>query len=112
MHDPTPDGIAVILARIQSHTLAGDFRLTDHAVMEMGAEAIRLAEVIEAISHARVIEDYPDHRRGPCCLLGGATSTGRSLHVVCTTSEARLVFITVYEPVPPKFPTPWARRQK
>ncbi|MBN1345024.1 MAG: DUF4258 domain-containing protein [Phycisphaerae bacterium] len=90
---------------------AGRIRLTQHAHQEMVAEAISLDAVIEAIASAQVLEDYPEHRRGSCCLLHGVTSRGRHLHVVCTTSLPMVVIITAYEPKPPKWPSPTQRRR-
>jgi hypothetical protein len=76
----------------------------------MMAEDIALGEVLEALGSAVVLEDYPEHRRGPCCLVLGYTKRGRPLHVVCTSSLPALVVITVYEPQPPKWATPTQRR--
>ncbi|MBM4122800.1 MAG: DUF4258 domain-containing protein [Nitrospira sp.] len=60
----------------------------------------------------QVIENYPEHRRGPCCLLNGQTERGRPLHIVCTTAQPSLIIITAYEPRPPKWVTPTQRRQE
>ena len=95
--------------RIRAQASAGQVRVSQHAGEEMVAEGITLAEVYDAIASGAVLEDYPEHRRGPCCLLHGVTSAGRDLHVVCTTGASVLVFIIVYEPVPPKWVTPKKR---
>lgn len=76
----------------------------------MTDEGFALADVLEAIETASVIEDYPEHKRGACCLIGGITRNGRPVHIVCTTSLELLVIITVYEPKPPKWITPVERR--
>jgi hypothetical protein len=99
-----------ILAKIQAQAAAEAIRLTQHAQTEMDAEEITLDETLAAIANSRIIEDYPDHRRGACCLLFGHTPAGRPLHVVCSTSEPLLVIITVYEPMPPKWVSPTQRR--
>ena len=75
----------------------------------MAEEDILLSDVLEALHKGNVLEHYPEHRRGPCCLVCGYTGTGRPLHVVCTTEQPLLILITVYEPKPPKWETP-ARR--
>ncbi len=102
-------GLDVVLARIQAQAATRAIRITDHAREEMEAEAITLAEVIEAITVGQIIEDYPDHRRGACCLLSGLTTQGRPLHVVCTTTLPLLVIITVYVPSLPKWMSPIER---
>ncbi len=99
----------VVLVQIQALAAARAIRITDHAREEMEEEAIILAEVQEAIANGQIIENYPDHRRGPCCLLSGVTAQRRPLHVVCTTSLSFLVIITVYVPGPPKWVNPTER---
>jgi Domain of unknown function (DUF4258) len=94
--------------RVQAH--AGNVRVTIHAHEEMVEEGIRLDEVLEALTDAEILEDYPEHRRGPCCLALGHTREGRPLHVVCATERPVLVIITLYEPTPPKWVTPRQRR--
>lgn len=100
------------LVRIRAQAAARVVRITDHAREEMEAEAITLAEVLEAIAAGQIIENYPDHRRGPCCLMSGSTTQGRSLHMVCTTTLLRLVIITVYMPTLPKWISPIERSSK
>ncbi len=97
------------LVRIQAQAAARVVRITDHAREEMEAEAITLAEVLEAIATGQIIENYPDHRRGSCCLLSGSTKQGRPRHMVCTTTLPRLVIITVYVPTLPKWMSPIER---
>jgi len=105
-------GMEEILAVIQAQAAARAIRVTDHAREEMEEEAITLAEVREAIVAGQIIENYPDHRRGACCLLSGSTVQGRFLHVVCTTSQPLLVIITVYVPTPPKWISSTERSSK
>lgn len=100
---------AEIVGRIRSCFERGDVLLTVHARQEMAEESIDTDELSEAIATAEILEDYPDHRRGPCCLLVGTTQSGRPLHVVCTTDLASVIVITVYEPTPPRWATPHQR---
>jgi len=79
---------------------------------EMAEERITLDELLEALNRGQILENYPVHRRGACCLLHGVTDTGRHLHVVCTTERPALIIITVYEPGPPKWVTPTERSSK
>lgn len=46
-----------------------------------------------------IIEEYPDDKYGPSCLLYGQTSADRPLHVLCSVPP-RVRIITVYEPDP------------
>jgi hypothetical protein len=99
------------LEQIRSQAVAGAIRVTQHAHAEMVDESFSLDDVIDALKSesAEVLEDYPTHRRGACCLVNGETAAGRPLHVVCTTAQPVLIIITVYEPLPPKWVTPSQR---
>ena len=109
-HDSGPPTRAASLAQIQAQARAETLRVTLHARDAMRDETITLDEVLEAIATGQILEDYPEHRRGACCLVGGQTRAGRPLHLVCTSAQPVLVLITVYEPQRPKWLTPTERR--
>jgi hypothetical protein len=104
--------LEVVLKRIRTQAEAEDLRVTQHAQQEMAEENITLDEVLQAIAAASILENYPEHQRGACCLLNGLTKDNRFLHIVCTTTRPILIVITVYEPKPPKWVTPTQRRRK
>ncbi|MBM4034573.1 MAG: DUF4258 domain-containing protein [Planctomycetes bacterium] len=101
-----------LLRVMRAQCAAGHIRATLHADQEMLDEGFTLDDVVQAIQAAQVLENYPDHKRGPCCLLCGVTVSGRPVHAVCTTAQPVLVIITVYEPKPPKWVTPTHRRPR
>src|SRR5215471_10001138 len=101
---------AAILAQIQAQAAIETLRITAHAREAMRDEAITLDEVLEAIATGQILENYPEHRRGACCLLAGRTAVARPLHIVCTSTQPVLMIITVYEPQLPKWLTPTQRR--
>jgi hypothetical protein len=68
---------AVVLGRIRALVAAGAYRIAQHARGEMVEESIAMADVVQALMNGAVIEDYPDHRRGPCCLVAGRDDAGR-----------------------------------
>jgi len=100
-----------MLERIQAQAAAGLYELTRHAREEMAAEAIAEEELLHALASGHVLEDYPTHHRGACCLICGFAISGRPLHLVCTTSLPRLRIITVYESQLPWWVTPTQRRR-
>ena len=110
MQEPDATELEALLARIKSQTAAGTVRITQHAQQEMVEEDICLDEVLAAIGRGEILEHYPEHRRGACCLVFGTTEEGRPLHIVCTTAQPMLILITAYEPRPPKWLTPRKRR--
>ena len=101
-----------ILAHLRQQAEADEFRVTIHAHQEMVEEYISLDEIREVLLDATFVENYPEHRRGPCCLICKQTSRAKYVHVVCTTTLERAIIITVYEPRPPKWVTPFQRGRK
>jgi hypothetical protein len=107
-----PDNSRQSMESLRALVRSESVRITVHAHQEMVEEGVGMNDVLEAITAGDIIEDYPTHRRGACCLVGGATRAGRPLHIVCTTEQPILVIITVYEPKPPKWITPVQRSVK
>ena len=104
--DPT-----AAMALIRQQATAGNIRITSHALGEMTARYISLEELVEAIMWGKVLENYPSHQRGSCCLVSGTTYLGRPLHIVCTTAQPTLIMITAYQPQMPKWKTPRKRNR-
>ena len=63
---------------------------------------IASTSIQQALVRGQLLENYPQHQRGACCLFGGLSQDSRPLHIVCTTVQPLLIIITVYEP---KLPT-------
>jgi hypothetical protein len=103
--------LETVLERVRIQATREEIRITQHAQQEMTEDNVTLEEVLYAITTAQIIENYPEHKRGPCCLLNGITKKNRPLHIVCTTALPTLIIITVYEPKPPKWVSPTQRRQ-
>jgi len=61
--------------------------MTAHADEEAREENISLQDIHEVIVNGEIIEDYPAHRRGLCCLIHARISSGRNLHLVTTTEK-------------------------
>ena len=95
--------------QIQQAIQTRDINVSRHALREAIAEVISVDEVRQALLSSMIIEDYPEHRRGPCCLVYGQTDAGRDLHVVITSTLSPVLVITVYEPRAPFWTTPVTR---
>jgi Domain of unknown function (DUF4258) len=101
--------VEAALEQIRAQAQTENVRITVHAQQEMVDEDISLEQVLQAITTGQILENYPQHRCGACCLVNGLTQHGRPLHVVCTTAQPVLILITTYEPKPPKWITPTQR---
>ncbi len=81
-----------------------DFEFAKHAVDQSILRQIRVQEIKDVISNGQLIEDYPNDKYGPSCLMGGLTQAGRPIHVQCSYPIRPLVkIITVYEPDPDRW---------
>lgn len=78
------------------------YEFSKHAVDQAIIRKISVAELEEAISNrSEVIEDYPDDKYGPSCLVLGFTFQHRPVHIQCSHPDRPLLkIVTVYEPVP------------
>ena len=71
-----------------------------------------MKEVYEAFLESEIIEDYPEDKYGPSCLVFGKTKSNRPLHVQCThPSRAIIKIITLYQPDPEQWIDYTVRRE-
>ncbi len=85
------------LAALRQCLVERAYLLTAHASDRAAQRGIVSREIEEVIAAGEVIEDYPDDKYGPSCLILGYTQAGRVLHVQVSYPPAVKV-ITVYEP--------------
>ena len=57
------------------------FEFSKHAVDQSIIRRILVQEVREAMSNGRIIEDYPDDKYGPSCLILGFTQAQQPPHI-------------------------------
>ena len=90
-----------MIEEIRTKIQAGQFEFSKHAVDQSILRQISVQELREAIANGEIIEDYPEDKYGPSCLILGFTQAGRPLHVQCSYPSRPLVkIITLYEPDP------------
>jgi len=75
----------------------GEYRFSDHAVKRMIKRSIDRVEIEDAVLSGKIIEEYPDDKYSPSCLIYGRTKSGRHLHVQLSLPPA-VVVITAYDP--------------
>ncbi|MYB00255.1 DUF4258 domain-containing protein [Candidatus Poribacteria bacterium] len=90
-----------ILNEIRTKIRNGQFEFSQHATDQSIIRQIRVQEIREAIEQCEIIEDYPNDKYGPSCLILGFTRSRRPLHIQCSYPSRPLVkIITLYEPDP------------
>jgi Domain of unknown function (DUF4258) len=87
------------LSEIQNQLRAGEFEFTRHAFKRVVERNISELEIIQVGENIVIIEDYPDDKYSPSCLLLGLTILGRALHLQVSRMDSNILkIITIYEP--------------
>ena len=79
---------------------ANRIRITDHADEQSESYQLTFDEVYFSVLHGEIIEDYPDDKPYPSCLIYGQTFSGDPVHSVWAFNDENrwAVLITVYRP--------------
>jgi hypothetical protein len=91
----------ITLDEIRQRLVAGTFEFSRHAFKRVVERNISERDIREAGRHASIIENYPDDKYAPSCLLLGFTDAGRPLHIQVSYIESDMLkIITIYQPDP------------
>lgn len=89
------------LEQIRRQLVAGEFEFSRHALRRAVERNISESEIRDAAKSAELIEDYPQDKYSPSCLIFGLTKENRPLHIQVSYVDTELVrIITLYEPDP------------
>ena len=87
------------IGQVRSQLNAGSFDFSSHARRRVFERNITEQDIRQAGLHAVIIEEYPDDKYSPSCLLLGFTQAGRALHIQVSLAETQMVrIVTLYEP--------------
>ena len=89
------------LKKIQALVSVLEVRVSDHGYEELSADSLFVRDVINGITEAVVVEDYPDYPKGPCVLVLQQDREKRPVHVVWGIPKGHdrpAVLITAYRP--------------
>ena len=80
-------------------------RITDHADEEAQADHLSFDEIFFSVLQGEIIEDYPDDKPYPSCLIYGGTFASVPVHSVWAYNQDNqwAVLITVYRPDPKRW---------
>jgi hypothetical protein len=101
-----------MIDQLRSKIVANQFEFSRHALDQSILRGISVQELREAIASGEVIEDYPEDKYGPSCLVFGSTKTGRPIHIQCShPSRGNIKIITLYQHDPEQWIDYKARRE-
>lgn len=88
-----------MIDEIREKIAASLFEFSKHAVDQSILRSISVQEIRDAIKSGEIIEDYPNDKYGPSCLIFGLTASDRPVHIQCSyPSRPFIKIITLYEP--------------
>lgn len=95
--------------------LVGDrkLRVSAHALQKLVNEGILIEPLIDGISEALLLEDYPDYFKGPAVLVLQFDKERRPIHLVWglpAGAQEPAVLVTVYRPDPDRWTDDFSRR--
>ena len=85
-----------IIDAVDNHRI----RISDHADEEREQDRLDLDEIYHTLKHGEIIEDYPEDKPFPSCLVYGDTATGDAVHSVWAYNMDNrwTVLVTAYRP--------------
>jgi len=102
----------VNIETIQEKIKEGRYSISFTHTEKLRQRRIKAEDIEQAIATGSVIEDYPEDRRGPSCLLLGFAGK-RPLHVVCGQLKTdEVLIITEYEPDVAEWEGDWQTRKR
>ena len=85
-----------MIESLKQRVESGEYRLTVHAFERCVERNISPEQIKSVILTGEIIEDYPEDKYGPSCLICGNTDDGQILHVQCSIEPVWV--ITAYDP--------------
>jgi len=107
--------LSKILKNVQALICELEVRISDHGYDELSSDNLYVRDVIEGVTEAVVVEDYPDYPKGPCVLVLQKDRGGRPIHVVWGIPKGHAspaVLITAYRPDSKVWEDDYLRRRK
>jgi len=90
-----------LVEEIRAKFARDEFEFSKHATDQSILREISVQEIREAVAMGEIIEDYPDDKYGPSCLVFGFTRASRPIHLQCSyPSRPFIKVVTLYEPDP------------
>jgi len=99
---------------IQRLIQEGKVRISEHGYDELSADGLFARELVEGVTKAILVEDYPNYPKGPCVLALQKDAQGLPLHAVWGIPKGRAspaVLVTAYRPDPQCWEEDFLRRR-
>lgn len=104
-----------ILEQVRALVARGEVRVSLHGYEELAADNVPVRDIIDGLTGAEAVEEYPNYPKGPCVLVLERDKSNQPIHVVWgipAGQSSPAVVITAYRPDPMKWDETWRRRRK
>jgi len=101
-----------MLEDIRRRVEVGNYWFTIHGFERCAERGVAPEEVKDAINRSEIIEEYPEDKYGPSCLILRKARNGKILHVHCSIDPVWI--ITAYDPTlnPEEWDSEFKRRKR
>jgi len=89
-----------MLEEIKSAVLNGRINITDHADEELAYDGILDEDLFHSVLYGEIIEEYPDDKPFPSCLVYGIDQKGKHIHSVWAYSDEHKIAIVITGYIP------------
>ena len=81
-----------------------NYRISSHAINEASEDSLEIKTIIKSLKVSEIIEDYPDGKPLPCCLVLSYIEDF-PIHTVWAYDKIteKCILVTVYKPDPTKW---------
>jgi hypothetical protein len=101
------------LKRVQDLIRRGQILVSEHGYDELANDYVFVQDILDGVTDAVVVEDYPNYHKGPCVLVLQHDTNG-ALHVVWgipKNETTPAVLVTAYRPDPIRWSLDSLRRK-
>jgi hypothetical protein len=101
--------------KIKQLAAEGRLLVSAHGYDELAADGIFFSEILDGLTGADVVEDYPNATKGPSVLILLQDSSNRPIHAVWgipVGAAGPAVLVTAYRPDPKRWSADFKERKK